>query len=133
MAEPIRVLVVDDDTLHLSMVERLLGSYGMEVKTCASPLGVSNQVRHEKPHVVLLDVNMQDLSGDLILGVARRHAPEGTQFVLYSASDEDRLRQLAQEVRADGWISKSTDPDQLVRRLEELAARGRRTAVDART
>ena len=127
-ADNLRVLIVDDDELHLSMVQRLLGSYGVEVLTCSSPLGVSNQVRHERPDVVLLDVNMDKLTGDRVLGVARRHAPAGTQFVLYSANDESMLRNLAQTVEADGWISKSAEPDVLVRKLEEFGRRRRAQA-----
>jgi len=127
-AEKLRVLIVDDDELHLTMVQRLLASYGVEVIACNSPLGVSNQVRHEKPDVVLLDVNMDKLTGDRVLGVARRHAPPGTQFVLYSANDESMLRSLAQTVEADGWISKSADPEVLVRKLEEFGRRRRAQA-----
>ncbi|WP_373045073.1 response regulator [Vulgatibacter sp.] len=123
MAEPLRVLVVDDDALHLSMVQRLLGGYGIEVQTSSSALGVSNTVRHNRPDVVLLDVNMAQLSGDRVLGVARRHAPPGTQFLLYSANDESTLRNLARDVEADGWISKSADPEELVRKLEEHGRR----------
>lgn len=123
MSDPIRVLVVDDDLLHLSMVERLLASYGFAVQTCSSALGVSNTIRHGSPDVVLLDVQMANLTGDRLLGVARRHAPPGTQFLLYSASDDTRLRRLATEAEADGWISKSADAEQLVRRIEEHARR----------
>ena len=126
--EKIRVLLVDDDPQHLALVERLLGSYGIHVQTCDSALGASKTIRHEKPDVVLLDVNMEDLTGDRLLGVARRHAPEGTQFVLYSAHDDTRLRQLAAEVGADGWISKSAEPDMLARAVEQHAARKRARA-----
>ena len=117
MSEKLRVLIVDDDALHLSLVRRLLGSHGIEVETCDSPLGVSNLVRHNKPDVVLLDVNMAHLSGDQILSVARRHAPPETRFVLYSAADESKLRELAQQAGADGWISKSTDSEVLVKKI----------------
>jgi len=125
MSDKIRVLVVDDDQQHLALVERMLGSFGMEVRTCESALGASKTIRHEKPDVVLLDVNMDDLTGDQLLGVARRHAPEGTQFVLYSAHDDTKLRQLAGSVGADGWISKSADATALAHRIQEHANRRR--------
>lgn len=125
MSDKIRVLIVDDDPLHLSMVQRLLGSYGFEVEASESALGVSNTIRHSNPDVVLLDVNIPDLSGDQVLQIARRHAAPGTQFVLYSANDESRLKQLAETVSADGWISKSAEPEQLVKRLQEHARKRR--------
>jgi len=124
MSDKVRVLIVDDDALHLSLTQRLLGSHGIEVLTCDSPLGVSNLVRHNKPDVVLLDVNMTQLSGDRVLSVARRHAPPGTQFILYSAADEEKLRELATRAGADGWLSKSTESEELVRKIRSFARRG---------
>jgi DNA-binding response OmpR family regulator len=40
--------------------------------------------------------------------------------VLFSACDESRLRALAAEAQADGWISKSESADGLVARLRAL-------------
>ncbi len=120
---PIRVLVVDDDANHLDLTARSLRSYGIEVTASSQPLGVSNIVRKIEPDVVLLDVNIPALPGDRLLSVARRHAPKGTQFVLYSACDESRLRRLASEVEADGWISKSTEAPQLAKKIEEYSRR----------
>ena len=128
MSEKVRVLIVDDDPQHLALVQRLLVGRGMEVETSDAPLGVSNTVRRFEPDVVLLDVQMDRLTGDRILGVARRHAPPGTRFLLHSASDETRLRTLATEAGADGWVSKSTDADELIRVVESHARKRRAEA-----
>lgn len=128
MSEKFRVLIVDDDPQHLTLVQRLLGSRGMEVETSDAPLGVSNTVRRFNPDVVLLDVHMERLTGDRILGVARRHAPPGTRFLLHSAADETQLRALAAEAGADGWVSKSTDADELIRVVESHARKRRSEA-----
>jgi len=117
----LRVLVVDDDPLQLELVERTLRADGIEVKTCTSPIGVTNLIVSFAPRLVLLDVNIPALSGDRLLGISRKWAPEGTRFVLYSANDEAKLRGLAHEVGADGWISKSVTGNQLTARLRQLA------------
>ena len=117
--ERIRVLVVDDDVLHLQMVERTLRGEQFDVQTCSNPIGVTNIVRSYQPHIVLMDVNIPALSGDRLLGIARRGAPPGTRFLLHSASDATTLRALAKEVEADGWISKDVVGSALAARLRQ--------------
>lgn len=120
-SDGLRVLVVDDDQVQLELVERTLRADGIEVKTCSSPIGVTNLIVSFAPRLVLLDVNIPALSGDRLLGISRKWAPEGTRFVLYSANDESKLRGLAREVGADGWISKSVTGTDLTARLRALA------------
>lgn len=118
MAEDLyRVLVVDDDTMQLELLERTLRSEGFVVMTCSSPIGVTSIVRSFVPHVVLMDIDIPALSGDRILALARKSAPPMTRFLLHSASDEAVLRRLAKEVEADGWISKSVTGAELAARV----------------
>jgi DNA-binding response OmpR family regulator len=113
----IRVLVVDDDVDQLMLLERTLHAYGFEIRTHRSSLGVSNLVRNALPDLVLLDVNIPALSGDKVLALARNQAPTSTRFILYSASDESKLRALALASGADGYISKSIQGEALARKL----------------
>ena len=114
----IRVLVVDDDVDQLMLLERTLNAYGFEVRTHRSSLGVSNLVRNANPDLVLLDVNIPALSGDKVLALARNQAPNtSTRFILYSASDESKLRALALSSGADSYISKSVQGEALARKL----------------
>jgi len=116
----IRVLVVDDDVDQLMLLERTLNAYGFEVRTHRSSLGVSNLVRNANPDLVLLDVNIPALSGDKVLALARNQAPTTTRFILYSASDESKLRSLALASGADGYISKSVQGEELAQRLRSF-------------
>lgn len=121
MAEPrLRVLVVDDDDMQLRLVERTLRA-DFDVETCSNPIGVSNLVRSYAPDLVLLDVNIPALSGDRLLEIARRGAPKGTRFILYSSADPTTLRTLAARVGADGWISKDVVGAALTTRLRQAA------------
>ena len=121
----VRVLVVDDDPDQLELVRRTLSPHGFEVQTHNSALGVSNLVRNGEPDLVLLDVNFPALKGDQVVGLARRYAPQGTKFVLYSAADEARLRSLALASGADGYLSKSVQGPDLIRRLTAIRNQGR--------
>ena len=117
MADITRVLVVDDDPDLLDLVQRSLSRYGFEVHTHTSALGVSNLVRSSSPDLVLIDVNFPALKGDKVVGLARQYAPAGTKFILYSASDESKLRSLALQSGADGYLSKSVQGEELAKKL----------------
>jgi DNA-binding response OmpR family regulator len=129
----IRVLVVDDDVDQLMLLERTLNAYGFEVRTHRSSLGVSNLVRNANPDLVLLDVNIPALSGDKVLALARNQAPNtSTRFILYSASDESKLRALALSSGADGYISKSVQGEALARKLISIYKKSKLPAASAR-
>jgi DNA-binding response OmpR family regulator len=119
------VLIVDDDLAQLDLASRLLRSYGFDVATCDSPIGVSNAVRSLKPDVVLVDVNLPALSGDKVVETVRRLSQGTTRFVLYSACDEASLRDLARKSRADGWISKSESGAALANKVRAFCTAGR--------
>ncbi len=121
----IRVLVVDDDADTLELVRRTLTARGFEVHTHTSALGVSNLVRNTEPHLVLLDVHFPALKGDKVVALARQYAPPSTQFILYSAADESRLRSLALASGADGYISKSVQGEALARKLISIYKKSR--------
>ncbi|WP_375770345.1 response regulator [Archangium gephyra] len=112
----VRVLVVDDDPDLLELVRRTLTPH-FEVQTHHSALGVSNLVRNGEPDLVMLDVNFPALKGDQVVSLARRYAPRNTKFILYSASDEARLRSLARASGADGYLSKSVQGAELIQKL----------------
>jgi len=121
MAErQLKVLIVDDDQLQLELMERSLRIEGFQVATSSSVFGVSNIMRSFEPDVMLIDVHIPALSGDQLLGLARRNAPDTTRFVLYSSCDEWRLKSLAKDTNADGWISKSADAGQVAKKLREV-------------
>jgi DNA-binding response OmpR family regulator len=127
----IRVLVVDDDQDQLALAERALSAYGFDVRTHRSSLGVSNLVRTSAPDLVLLDVNIPALSGDKVLALARAQAPAATKFILYSASDESKLRALARASGADGYISKSVQGEELAQKLTALHRKARVASTPA--
>jgi DNA-binding response OmpR family regulator len=118
-----RILVIDDDALQLELLQRVLARDGFDVAVGASMNDIQQLARDFKPHVVLMDVNIPGASGGSGLPMARAVAPSGTRFYLFSACDESKLRLLAREHRADGWLSKSLPVAEVSRKLKEIARR----------
>lgn len=120
MSAALRILVIDDDPEQLELVVRFLKGDEFHVQTSSSPIGVSNIVRDFRPDLILFDVNIPALSGDRLLTLVRRNTSSTARLVLYSSSDADHLRRLAQEVSADGWIPKGLSPSELATRIRRL-------------
>jgi DNA-binding response OmpR family regulator len=123
LKEPARILVIDDDTLQLELLQRVLARDGFSVAVGASMNDIQQLARDFKPHVVLMDVNIPGAAGGTGIPMARATAPMGTRFYLFSACDESKLRALARGLRADGWLSKSLPVAEVSRRLKEIAQR----------
>jgi len=60
---PKRILIIDDDRIHLATTQELLEEEGYDVITHLSGFGATERVLVTRPDLVLLDVNMPDLNG----------------------------------------------------------------------
>ncbi len=102
-----RILVIDDDSIHLDTTRQLLESEGYEVQTHDQPFGSTNAIMKFQPDLVLLDVNMPGLSGEKLADVYRANARTRTaRVMLYSSNDEDALREASKRLQLDGYICK---------------------------
>lgn len=117
-----KVLLIDDDPLHLDVTGELLRAEGYEVVAHRGPFGATEKVITEEPDLVLVDVNMPGLSGEGLVTVLRgRQKTKGVRIALHSSNDEDALREAAERLTVGGWIAKG-DPEALRRKVSELLA-----------
>lgn len=102
-----KILVVDDDDVHLYTTRELLEDERCEVVTHKTGFGVTNLVRMIRPDLVLLDVNMPGLSGDNLAALLRKNAEtRETKIIFYSSNDEASLRESAVGHGATDYICK---------------------------
>ena len=107
-----KVLVVDDDELHLYTTKELLENDSIEVITHKSWLGATNRVKEVEPDLVLLDINMPALSGDKLAAIIKPYCDAmTTPIVFHSSNDEDSLRELVKTHGVRGYICKGNIPD----------------------
>jgi CheY-like chemotaxis protein len=112
-----KILVIDDDPVHLSLTQELLEAEGYEVRVHATGFGATEKVLVERPDLVLLDVNMPALSGAGLVSVLRgRGLLPATRVLLYSSNDEEWLRRAADRLGVLGYVAKG-DPADLRRKL----------------
>ena len=97
-----KILVVDDDTDILEVVKIVLTSYGFEVETHSSGLGVPEIVTAFHPHLILLDINLPGKSGVEIC----KELKENTDIPILLFSAHADKKSIVQEAMADGFIEK---------------------------
>lgn len=116
-----KILVVDDSEVVLGVTKAILEDAGYEVLTNRRATGSVALILQTKPDLVLLDVNMPSLRGDMIarMSVATNNSI-GTIVVLHSSLPEDELKRLAQESNAHGYIKKTENVHMFIRRVRHF-------------
>ena len=127
MAEPTRVLVVDDEPNITELVSTVLGYEGFEVRVAGTGREALGAMDAFHPHLVVLDVMLPDLDG---FEVARRmHNGSGARIpVLFlTARDavEDKVRGLT--LGGDDYVTTPFSLAELVARVHAVL---RRAGVD---
>ncbi len=108
-----RILLLDDSELYRSALMMMLEDSGFEVVE-ARRLSEARHRMHDGVYAVaVLDLQLEDGHGSDLIPELRKHA-RGTRLILLSADEI-----VASE--ADVVLSKSLDPDELVRRIAEIA------------
>jgi two-component system OmpR family response regulator len=122
LAEPLRVLVVDDEPSILDVVSMALRHQGYEVAVAENGGDALNQAREWRPHAMVLDVMLPDMEG---FEVARRLAGERAEIpiLFLSARDNtaDKVRGLT--TGGDDYVTKPFSLEELLARLRNILRR----------
>lgn len=120
-ASPRRILVVDDDPMVATTVQRVLRPEGYEVAVAHSGTAALAQAHDRRPDLVVLDVMMPGVDG---LEVCRQLRAEGDVPILFLTArggTADRVRGL--DTGADDYLVKPFDYAELLARVRALLRR----------
>jgi DNA-binding NarL/FixJ family response regulator len=123
-ANPVRVLVVDDEPLFVQMLEALLGADPrIEIVGVAGDGGEAVELAVElEPDVTLMDISMPTMDGIEAVRRIRAQRPNACIVMLTgssAASDVDRSRQAG----AVGFLTKDRIHSELIETVLEVARR----------
>ncbi len=122
-AEPVRVLVVDDDPLVRRALHTMLdGHPGVEiVGEVGDGHDVPAAVSGLAPHVVLMDIRMPKVDG-LTATETLRRMPDPPEVIVLTTFDTDEHVLRALRAGAAGFVLKHTPPAQIVDAILRVAA-----------
>jgi len=102
-----KVLVVDDSSIDLKNLERIVTDAGAMVVTASSGTEAVAKAKETSPQLILLDVNMPGLDG---FSTARQlqadPATKGIPVVFVTSKDQKADRVFAQMLGAKGYVTK---------------------------
>ena len=127
------VVIVDDHPLFRRGLIQLLNTIAgfRLIGEAANGRDGIDLVRRLKPDLLLLDLNMKDMSGLDVLKAIKTSEGD-TRVVMVTVSDQAEDLVAALRGGADGYLLKDMEPEQMVESLEAAAA-GRVIISDALT
>ena len=111
-----RVLVIDDDPAVNRMIGTTLRSHGFRVASAYDGSAGLAEVQSQEPDVIILDLAMPVMDGRTFFRELRARG-DTTPVLILSAFG---ARDAARELRADGYIQKPFQPDELADKVRSL-------------
>ena len=113
-----KVLIVDDDPSFLSFLAEILKPWGLEIVTLSEPERFWEVLAVSLPDLILLDLEMPQISGLELCQVVRQDSEWGDLPILVvTARTDTESLQKAFEVGADDFINKPVLGPELVTRV----------------
>jgi two-component system KDP operon response regulator KdpE len=116
-----RILVVDDDTLLLRLIEHSLSRAGMEVCKAYTGYDGISLARSQQPDLVILDIILPDIDGWQVLQRIRQISKVPILMLTIKEKEEDIVQALGQG--ADDYCTKPVGMRELVARVEAIFRR----------
>jgi CheY-like chemotaxis protein len=120
-----KVLAVDDNVTHSYALRKILEHSGFEVLIAHSGAESLALARNECPDVVLLDINLPDMTGyDVCSRLKTEKSTSQIPVVFHSATEATGpARNQAESVGASAFLTYPIDPYQLTLVLQGVKAR----------
>ena len=122
VAEPFRILVIDDEPTQLELVGGFLRKQGFEVVAAASGRAAVARFKQEPFDLVLTDQRMPDVSGLDVLEAVRAASPE-TAVVIMTAYGTIETAVSAVKAGAADYLAKPLNLDELLHRIHQIQDR----------
>jgi len=116
-----RILLIDDSEITLQMEKAVLEQRGYEMQATTTLVEFERLLKDFKPDLILTDIHMPEARGtDICRTLKNEYQTQDIPIVLFSSLNDDELADLAQQVGADGYLSKAHGLDALGEKVDEL-------------
>ena len=119
-----RLLIVEDDASALRLIEFSLQQEGYDVTTATNGLEGLKKGKNEKFDLIILDLMLPGIDGFEICSRLRKETDTAqTPILILSAKTHEADVAMATEVGADGYLTKSGDPAEIVTQVKALLSK----------
>jgi DNA-binding response OmpR family regulator len=122
------ILVVDDEPRIVQLARDYLEHAGFAVRSAADGRAALDEVRRQRPDLVVLDLGLPGLDGLEVTRELRRDADSQVPIVMLTARDDELDKLLGLELGADDYLTKPFSPRELVARVKAVLRRSERAA-----
>lgn len=117
------ILIVDDEPKIIKLARDYLERNGYRTVSATSGNDALTTFRHEKPNLVVLDLNLPGMDGLDVCRAIRRDSD--VPIIMLTARVEEMDRLIGLELGADDYVTKPFSPRELVARVKAVLRRVR--------
>ncbi len=107
------ILIVDDDQSIRQLLSEIVSIYGYRATAVESAKEAISLMTKQKMDLVLLDLQMPDISGDQFLSFIRKRGFKTPVVVVSAHADPDMARQLG-KIGISGIVSKPFEVERVI-------------------
>lgn len=122
------ILIVDDERNLRDMIRVYLEQEGFHVVQAATGREALYVARLEKPHLIVLDLMMPEMSGYDFMHAYRKEGVAPVIILTARVDDEDKI--LGLELGADDYLTKPFNVRELIARIRAVIRRAYRPAIE---
>ncbi|MGB2706079.1 MAG: response regulator [Candidatus Omnitrophota bacterium] len=116
-----KVLVVDDEPDVLKIVGFRLKSAGYEIKKASDGQEALDLIKKDRPDLVLLDLRMPVMDGyEVCRRIKSDENLKDIPVIFLTASSGATIKDKAYEYKADDYIIKPFEPEELLRKVKKF-------------
>ncbi len=116
---PGNIMLIDDEPVNIAVAQKLLERAGYySFKSTTDSTAAFKLIQSSLPDLVLLDINMPEVSGIEILKQIRTHrATQHLPVLILTANSDNDIKLICLELGATDFLIKPVDPMELVPRV----------------
>ena len=117
----LKVLIVDDDNGIRKLLGRFLEREGFTAIEAENGLDGVELAKKEQPNLIIMDVMMPQMDGLTAARLIKFYKPlSEVPIIFLTAKDADKEIELAEETRAEAYITKPFDVRQVIEVVKSL-------------
>lgn len=116
-----KIKIIEDDLSIAKELKETLENAGLEAIITTDFLNVLEELKHEPVDLILLDINLPKLNGEVLLQQIRKEC--NTPVIMVTSKNNELDEVLSMSYGADDYITKPYNPTILLLRIEAVLKR----------